>query len=139
MKMSKTKQKEFEIYKRGVERTATALDNAIGKYNKGLGTSGTVDLLPTVNAALAQYNVAANDTVDFCHSFAEEVQEYYDSKSEGWQEGDAGEAHSSWATTYEEVEYDAVTLEDITLKTGKLEFEDTLGPQLDELTTEPEV
>jgi len=70
--------------------------------------------------ALELARTAFNEKLDEARELAEEVSEaignYYDSRSESWQEGDTGEATQSWKAEWENFnseELDEFDLEDI--------------------------
>ena len=73
---------------------------------------------------------AANEWRNNIHS---EMENYYDERSEKWQEGDAGSAYSDWKDNYGN-EFDAVEIE----LPDELEMPDVAVVEaLEELTDEP--
>ena len=86
--------------------TSTALDKAITDYNVAMEP-----LKGAVENALSAYNNTVTTLKGVYEEIASEAREYYDDRTEKWQEGEAGQAYSEWVNQLEspyieEVEFD---------------------------------
>lgn len=54
-----------------------------------------------VIAAIRAYNEVVDDANSFREMIAGDIQEYFDDRSEAWQQGEKGEAYSSWIEQWE--------------------------------------
>jgi DNA repair exonuclease SbcCD ATPase subunit len=57
------------------------------------------DAFRDVETARDEYNSALADALSFAEDVATDAQEYFDNKSEKWQESDKGAAHTDWMDT----------------------------------------
>lgn len=67
--------------------------------------------------AVNDYNGAISDTKTFVENLAAEFRDEYDNKSERWQEGERGEAASTFVEAWEEVSLDAHDADDTDIDT----------------------
>ena len=67
--------------------------------------------------AIDSLNIAREDAKDFAADLSSEMEAHYDAKSEKWQEGDNGQAYSSWRDAWDEIasalDEDVPALDDI--------------------------
>jgi hypothetical protein len=56
--------------------------------------------------AIDEYNGVVQDVVTYRDEIAQEMEDYYEERSERWQEGDAGQAYTNWMEAWTEVELD---------------------------------
>lgn len=87
-------------------RTAhSELETAIADYNATM--EGAKDV---VQGKLNELNVKIHEAKDWAEGIASDMQEYYDEKSERWQEGENGENYSNWKDGYENLDTDDVEI-----------------------------
>jgi hypothetical protein len=68
---------------------------------------GLLRALPNdVNEAIQAYNVALLKAKVFAEGIAETFREEYDDKSDGWKEGDRGQAADSFISEWESIDWD---------------------------------
>lgn len=59
-----------------------------------------------IEELVADHNLLVDEATNWMTHLAERARDYYDSRSEKWQEGDAGGAYSTWLEQLEsELEY----------------------------------
>lgn len=87
-----------------------------------------------LNVKVNEYNDILSEAVAYRDSVTEVMSDYYENKSEKWQESDAGSAYENWKS-----EWESIDLEDI------VPFEDIANPDdfshaeaLDDLSPEVE-
>lgn len=119
------------------QEVCTKLQEAFDNLQEGVEAFNDI-----VNAAwsnlqlgpLNAYNEAISNANEWQSGIVEEIQEYIDSKSEKWQEGDKGQAFVSWKEQYEE-ELETVELE----KPDEVTFDnDNPSELLDQKPEEPD-
>jgi hypothetical protein len=54
--------------------------------------------------AIDEYNGVLGDAVTFRDEIAQKMEDYYEERSEKWQDGDAGQAYTNWMEAWTEVE-----------------------------------
>jgi hypothetical protein len=92
--MVKKQQQEFGTLLDAARRAVDALKDLVEVEVEDAETAK--DKLLALRDAIADAEGACSDLASFCTSFYEEQQEAYDNRSEKWQEGDKGQAVSSW-------------------------------------------
>jgi hypothetical protein len=80
-----------------LRETFTALDMAVDKFNTAMA-----EAWEGVEEALTAHNEAITDANSLKAEITEEMQDYYDDRTEKWQESDKGQAFQSWKETWEE-------------------------------------
>lgn len=102
-KLSRQQLQEKEQHVQKIREAKEALEREIGKFNTELGV-----LRNPVEQALANLNDAVTAANEFRQGIADDQENYYDERSEKWQEGDNGSAYSewkdSWGNEFSEVE-----------------------------------
>lgn len=97
--------------------------------NKHKELSSVVDSL---NDLLQNYNEILDEVDSFREDLVRQMEEYYDERSERWQQGEAGESYSEWKDVYAGIDLSEVP----EIETPELpEMEHT--DYLDELPDEP--
>lgn len=103
-----TKAQQENIDKAISEATKAEEDlvSAIEEYNQHRD-----EIVSVVEQALETYNDKLIAIKDVYEGIAEEARNYYDERSEKWQEGDAGTNYNEWVDALEAVEFDEVELD----------------------------
>lgn len=115
-KISKTdiKQRD-EIFTR-IKQAAKNIEAKIEVFNKQKEA-----LIEELQKEVTAYNEAAKDFTTWKEDREEEIKEYFNSKSEKWQEGDKGQAVERWAESWNDFpEIEEIEIEDI----GEIELPD---------------
>lgn len=90
-----------------IARACLGMNVAIDEFNASV---------VALHAGLAPKVDAVNVAIDAANAFTEEVHDelesYYDEKSERWQEGEAGQAYADWRDEWDLV-LDALELEEV--------------------------
>jgi len=90
---------------------AEEADEAVANYNEAVE-----EAFSTYQDALARAHSEFIEPLDFgcleeanafCQDIASQLQDYYDDRSERWQEGDAGEQYQEWINTWGGMEVDS--------------------------------
>jgi hypothetical protein len=107
-KLSREQMKEYADLNARLHDAYARLDAPIARFNEAVAKAyAELQLQPEV--------VHLNETVEAVNSFIETVhadqQDYYDERSEGWQDGDAGSTYDDWMSAWE-------------LEVGEVEFEE---------------
>lgn len=82
-----------------------------------------VDAVSALNEKIADLNGAASDLESFRQSIFDQMEDYFDGKSENWQDGDTGSSYRDWmdewsnASVYQmdEVEEQGIDIPDVSL------------------------
>lgn len=114
------------------------LEEACIKFNESDKGDVAKELL---NTAIRDYNSILEEAKEFTEGVAERLGEYYDDKSEKWQEGEKGEEFSEWRDQWGDVEFPAIRWDDIVTeeegkKVASLDGIDSVDDLLDELPVE---
>jgi chromosome segregation ATPase len=91
MKLTKKQQAEKADHAQTIRKKHEALEQAVAAYNTAMREQRA-----KVEEALNDLNGAITDAESWREEIANAQEEYYDNKSEKWQEGDKGNAYSSW-------------------------------------------
>jgi oligoendopeptidase F len=75
-----------------------SLEQAIGVYNAALAENQT-----TVEEALRELNEEIELGKNWVEAVAQEQNDYFDNKTEKWQEGESGQNYDAWKELYENV------------------------------------
>lgn len=100
------------------ETSRDKLQELIEQYNEFLN-----EWRPKAEAVLAEYNTNLNEMRSVYEEAAEEAQDYYDGRTEKWQDSDRGQAYASWISDLENPELDELEL-DLTGPIEDVEFPD---------------
>lgn len=120
-KLSKKYQTEKSKLSINLAEARSNLERAIDSYNEKLQ-----ELFEEIKGAEADYNQALQECRQFCADRAQEMQDYYDERSDAWQEGDAGESYTQWKDDWEAFD----NVDDIDIEQpDSLEYPDELGDQ----------
>jgi hypothetical protein len=87
-KLSKDQQKKKDELFKKLEETKGALETALTSYNEVVG-----------------------EVTEFRDEVVSEMDDYYSNKSDKWQEGEKGEAYSSWKDQWESFEIEEVEID----------------------------
>jgi hypothetical protein len=79
------------------------------------------DAVNALNEAISDLNSTVDDMNSFVQEVATQMEDFYDEKSEKWQQSDTGSAYSDWKSEWEQIEVsmmdeiavDAIDLPDI--------------------------
>jgi hypothetical protein len=101
--LSKTQLKQRDSLWESVEEKHKGLTQAARDYVDCKDDPDAMypTLLP-VQEAYGAYKEALNDLKEFCDEIVEGAQSYYEERSEGWQEGEKGEAYAEWYGAWED-------------------------------------
>jgi len=114
-----------------IERLRDELEKAISELNDAMA-----EKYADIEAITDELNTAIADANDFRQNMADLMQEYYDERSEKWQQGEAGDAYSNWLDEWNqelyEVSVDAYTEIDV----PDCEALDALNSMATEVTAE---
>jgi hypothetical protein len=75
-----------------VRQAMEELTEAVEGWNEMVRTKWETD----VNSFLADYQGAVSEANELRDQIHSEMVEYFDNKSEGWQQGDRGDAYQTW-------------------------------------------
>ena len=104
-----------------LEEAAKNVDAAITTFNHVLQ-----DARPAVEQALENYNDALLQVREFCEQVAIDQQNFFDDKSEKWQESDRGQVYQGWIN-----EWSNIVLEDAEVALpDKVEVPDLSDPDI---------
>lgn len=90
-KLSKTEIKEKDDLATKIEAAATKVRAAVEAINEKL-----LDLIREAESAVEEYNATVDEWNEFRSGIEEQQQEFFDNRSESWQEGDAGSDYQGW-------------------------------------------
>lgn len=129
-KLTKAQSTELNVLASKLREQAEALETTVTEVNAEIAS-----LVETkVNEQIKSYNETLQEARDLIEGFASDLRGEFDDKSETWQEGDRGQAVSSFVEEYESV--DLTDLDTIDMEIS-LEVEDDAST-LEALPTEPE-
>lgn len=58
------------------------------------------------NAAIASYNAVLSEAREMCDDILSTMEEYFDGRSESWQESDKAQSYSAWQDAWNEIVLD---------------------------------
>lgn len=127
-KLNKAQLAKWEEFKAAISDERDALETEIDAYNALMN-----ETWERVESALLSLNEKIVAAEEWRGEIAAEMQQYFDERSERWQEGDAGCAYQDWINDWEselsEVELEAP--EDVEMP------DDDAGTTLENLTEDP--
>jgi len=107
-KLSREQLKEYTNLSARLHAAYEGLEAPIARFNAAVAQAyADLQNQPEV-AALTETIEAVNSFIESVH---EEQQEYFDERSESWQDGDAGSAYGDWMSAWER-EVEAVEFEE---------------------------
>lgn len=77
------------------------VEDAVGTVNHMIDSAIANELIPEID----KYNALLVRVREFCEGIASEHREKFDAKSEGWQEGEKGDAAGTFVSAWEEVSF----------------------------------
>jgi hypothetical protein len=90
-----------------LQNRAKDLETAIIEFNKSVETSWR-----EVEHALADYNSEVEEAEKFREDIYTEQQEYFEEKSENWQQGERGEEYSSWMESWRDAQFSTIEIDE---------------------------
>lgn len=97
------KQKDLkETLINNLEKTSSALRESINNFNLQLE-----NLCSPIEELTDRYNELVNEANEFIENIHEDQETYSDERSDGWRDGDSGQAYADWAYEW------SVTLDEI--------------------------
>lgn len=129
-KLNKEQLKQWEEHKSAISDERDALETEIDAYNALMN-----ETWERVENALLSLNEKIAQAEEWRGEIASEMQDYFDERTERWQEGDAGCAYQEWISEWE-IELSEVELE----APPEVEMpDDDAGTTLENLTESPSV
>ena len=95
--LSKQQQAEWQKHQEAVEEAKDMLEDGIETANQHLDDGWAV-----VEERLGELNRAITAANEWRANVAGDMETYYDERSEGWQEGEAGERYTEWLDAWDE-------------------------------------
>lgn len=105
-KFTKQQSKDVSDAQDACQIASEELQTAIDAYNEAVGPQRDA-----VKAALDTYNEKVADLKGVYEDIAGEARDYYDNRSEKWQEGDTGQAYQEWLDSLESPDLDDAEIE----------------------------
>jgi len=96
-KLSKAQIKERDDLSAKLSEAGDVLNAAITKYNEAIKAA-----YEDVEKAMSEFNTAVIEARDFVEQVHSDIENYYDDKSEKWQESERGQNYSSWRDAWSE-------------------------------------
>lgn len=106
-KINKTRSKQMDELFAALTSKGEALEASIEEFNE------QVSLLweKLVSPAIEAYNAEIREADELKTDIVSQMQDYYDDKSETWQDGTRGQAYQSWISAWEYEELSSVELD----------------------------
>lgn len=98
--LSKEDQKEFQERLDAIDEKQKAVESAVEELND--------KALAAVNAAIVALNSAMSDIREFRDNIVAQISDYYDERTEKWQEGETGQQFTRWKDAWECEEFDDI-------------------------------
>lgn len=96
-KLSKAQLTERDEIVSQMNEAKDSVTTAVDDYNDALSPAREA-----VSTAVAEFNSAVEKANSFLGELASDAQNYFDERSEKWQEGDAGDQYNSWKEQFED-------------------------------------
>lgn len=106
-KLSKAQLVDWDAHQQKLTDCRDTLESGLGKFNAAIQGLWEEHVTP----ALEAYNEALADASEFTGGIASDIQDYIGERSEAWQNGERGQAFTSWAEEWENITLDDVSLE----------------------------
>jgi hypothetical protein len=103
-KLSKTQLAELTAHVTALATHKAEIDDAWARFE------GAHDDLTT---AIGEYNSALASVTEWRDGITQEMQDYFDERSEKWQDGDAGQAYQEWIGEWAGLELEEVDVPDL--------------------------
>lgn len=107
MKLSKAQKTSRDEIVSKLREQEEKLDEVISEFNAAVEAKWDEIVAPV----LAKHKEALDEAREFCEQIADDIQNFYDDKSEKWQEGDRGQAVEDMRSEWESVDLDEPTIE----------------------------
>lgn len=107
MKLTKAQKTSRDEIVSKLREQEERLDEVISEFNAAVEAKWDEIVAP----ALAKHKEALDEAREFCEQIAGDIQNFYDDKSEKWQEGDRGQAVEDMRSEWESVDLDEPTIE----------------------------
>lgn len=121
-RLNKDHQAERDRLRNLLQEKSAAIESAWGDFE---GAHETL-----VNA-VDEYNGAIQEVAEWRDGIVSEMQDYYDERSERWQEGDAGQEYDSWKDEWENGDFEE-------LETPELPDQPEGAPAIDAIDNLPD-
>jgi len=105
-KFSKEQQTEIDKTLAEIAEAETKLTEAVETFNEWLESNSS-----DIEAARTVYNEKLAELQAVYTNIAEAAREYYEEKSDKWQEGEAGEAYNEWLDQLESIDLEEIDIE----------------------------
>lgn len=112
------------------------LDVAVTNHNDASTYADRLLLNPAVVDAMTTYVTAHNDLRTFCDDMRTAMGDYFENKSEGWQNGTRGQRYHAWMDKFEAVAQSSTPSMDNTTEEDFLEMPEDITSDVDELSGE---
>lgn len=105
-KLGKTEVQEFNEILNVARESYEEINSAIEKYNQSCE-----ELWEAIEAAKEKYNTALDDALNFTDQVSNEMTDYFEERSEKWQESEKGDAYREWIDEWENISLDRCNIE----------------------------
>src|SRR5438067_11684451 len=126
-KLSKAELSRRDEVASRLRRTFEDLNKIVDEFNEAMAAAWE-----KVETSLTAHNEAIADANSFKNEITQEMQDYFDGRSEKWQDGEKGQTYQSWKETWEEEFQEADLEKPDDLDVGELEDYAELIEQLPE-------
>ena len=128
-KLNKEQINRLEDLADKLEAADKAVLDAVNQFNEK-----RAELFEAVTKALEARNGVATNANDFFEEIRNDQTDYFESKSERWQESDAASSYSDWMDQFADIDLESIEIEE----PEELEYNpDITADELRELGTEP--
>lgn len=121
-------------YAKKLREQAATLKARLVLFNSEMQRLFEADVAP----ALADYNALLEEVSGWREDLLNEMNDYYDARSEKWQESDAATNFEAWRDEYEGIDLDEVELPAPDPLTPPIDLDEAHANALDNLPTEVE-
>jgi hypothetical protein len=104
--LSKEQEKEKAELVDAIRAAHTKLEDALGVFNARL-----VEEQGDVQEKLDALNAKLQEASEWAEGVVSEMQDYYDERSEKWQEGDDGQNYDAWKDGYEDLDFEDLKID----------------------------
>lgn len=143
MKLGKLHQDEHQACAAALETALSMLSEAEKEF--AAARRAAAEAVAAANEAHEKLTTAAeaankviSDAADFRQGRVEEMQAYFDERSEKWQESDAGEAYLAWVSAWEDVDLDEADVPAIDEAEPEVADREDLVTAFEELPSSPD-
>lgn len=107
LKLSKTDEEKRQDYINGLNEQKLKVAEAIDEYN-----AVAREAFAKVKDAVSDYNAILLNVDEWHAGINGDQQNYYDERSEKWQEGEKGQAYEGWKQQWEDIALDEIELDE---------------------------